>query len=307
MKQIFAAIMLAMGVPQAKIDSLLAMTDEQAKEFKPDEIVKEIGETQRNKLLNDPEFLNAIPEDKVPETTRKKIESGQYARFQNELIEVAMKKLGLKDKEDLTDEDKKSIKGLTEKIARTYLEKNNGSDGLKKLQADLQAALEEKTTLETSLTEKLTNREKELNGEFGSKMVNMLTKLQLSNLDKVKLAVQPGYIATPVLEKLRSKYHLNLNGEEIELKQKDNPALDVIDKAGKKLSFGEALRAVVLEDKLGTEITEEEGGKAGGGRTKVKVDGGSGGGEGGEVEVASYISDKMQSVLDAEAAGEGGK
>src|SRR4051812_22577634 len=92
-------LLAAVGVPDDQITALEGLTAEQLKEWKPDELATTIRGLVKTGLENDPTFLASIPKDKINPAILKEIEKGQYARFQNELVEVATKKLGLEDKD----------------------------------------------------------------------------------------------------------------------------------------------------------------------------------------------------------------
>lgn len=283
-------LMKGLGYSDEQIKSIEEMKPEDAETFKPEEMVTVVQNNLKTKFSNDPEFLATIPEDKLPKTLLKKIESGQYARFQNELVEVATKQLGLEDKE-LTDEDRKSIKGLALKIATTHLQKKGGAEGLQKMQTELSAALQSVETLKDQHKTNLTEELAKVNGTHNAKLIRVLAKVELQGLDDISLAVPANIISDPALQALGEKYLVVLDANEnLDIKQKDNPALDVIDKAGKKVTFNQALKEVVLEKKLGTVKEEEKDPKNG--KKKVIIDGGGDGKEG-VVEVPDYIKNKM--------------
>lgn len=249
-------IFQALGIPQASIDKIEALKEEELKEWKPDEYVGEINTLTKTKLENDPTFLNAIPEDKVPDAIKKKIEKGQYARFQNELFDVA-KKLNLTDK-DISEEDKKSIKGIAEKIAVAYLANNNSTDGLKKMQTDLAEARQQLESANTTWQKKFDDGLAAEKTSWQSKLLRLVFQSTLGSLPKIKLTVPPEYLTDRLFSKMNSQYNLVLgDNEQILLKQKENAALDVIDKAGKKIGISDALREMVIADKVGEEVVED--------------------------------------------------
>ena len=294
-------LMKGLGFSDEQIQAVESLTPEQMKSWKPDdpealkvfnpnELVTHVQTGLKNVLSNDPEFLKNIPEDKINPDILKKIEKGQYARFQNELVEVATKKLGLEDKE-LTEEDRKSIKGLAEKMAVTYLSKKGNVQGLQEMQTKLSEALQNLESMKAQHTENLKTELEKVNGANTAKLIKTLTKVELSGLDGVKLAVGANFIADPVLSSLSSKYAIVLDeNDNLDLKQKANPQLDVLDGTGKKMTFQQALRNAVIENKLGTEEKEEGKDEK---RKKIIVGGGDGGGDGKTELVPSYIADKI--------------
>lgn len=288
-----------LGLGKEQIDTLEAMTPEQLKEWKPDDLVTAVQTNMKNTLSNDPAFLASIPEDKINKDVLKKYEAGQYARFQNELVEVATKKLGLDDKEVLTAEDRKSIKTMTEKIAQAYAVKTGNVDGLKKMQQEKAEALQQLETLKEQHTTNLKTELEKVNGANSAKLIKTLAKVELQSLDGVDFPIDVKFISDPALAALSSKYAVVIDANDnLEIKQKDNVALDVLDKAGKKITFNQALKEVVLENKLAVVRKEDDGG--GDHKKKKIIIGGGEGGEGGDgaLEVPSYIANKIKSNPD---------
>src|SRR4029079_15141549 len=134
-----------------------------------------------------------------------------------------------KDLEQLTAEDRKSIKKTMVKIAELNLSKKNNTEGLKKLQEDYQNALQELEKKDTDWQSKLDTELKKVTDSNGEKLVKFLAQTQLTSLDKVKLNVPASYIVDPVLNKIRGKYSVLLEGEDLVLRKKENPALKVVD------------------------------------------------------------------------------
>lgn len=284
-------LLTTLGLPKEQIDALEALTPETMKEWKPDDMVSAVQTNVKNTLSNDATFLASIPKEKISPAILKEIEKGQYARFQNELVEVATKKLGLEDK-DLTEDDRKSIKGLAEKMATSYLAKNGKGEGLKDMQTKLSEALQGLETLKTQHTENLKTELEKINGANTAKLIKTLAKVELQGLENVKLAVAAGFISDPALAALSSKYAVVMDANDnLDIKQKDNVALDVLDKGGKKITFSQALKEVVIEHKLGSEVVADPLDPK---KKKIIVDGGGDGGEGG-FQVPSYIAEKINS------------
>jgi len=284
-------LMKGLGYSDEQINAVEALTPEQLKDWKPDDLVTTAQTNMKNVLSNDPAFLASIPEDKINKDILKKYEAGQYTRFQKELVEVATKKLGLDEKEVLNDEDKKSIKAMTEKIAHAYATKSGNIEGLKKMQEELGEARQSLDAMKTQHAENLKTELEKVNGANTAKLIKTLTKVELAGLENVKLAVAAGFISDPVLISLSSKYAVVLDdNDQLTLKQKANPELDVMDTAGKKVTFQAALREAVIANKLGTEVKEGEGD---GKKKKVIIDTGGENGEGKVENVPSYIADKI--------------
>jgi len=300
-------LMKGLGISDDEIKAIEALTPDQMKAwaekptdpeslkiFDPSKYVGNVQTGIKTKLSNDPEFLKTIPEDKIDPAILKKYESGQYARFQNELVEVATKKLGLEDK-DLTADDRKSIKVLAEKIAVSYLSKNTKDGSLKEMQTQLQTALQSVETMKTEHTTNLTKALEETNGKHTAKLIKTLTKVELASIDGITLSVGASFISDPVLSALTAKYAVVLDdNDNLVLKQKENPKLDVIDTAGKTVTFQQALKETVVANKLGVvkAADDKDKDKDKDKRNKIIIGGGDGGG--GEIDlVPSYIADKI--------------
>jgi len=291
------AILQALGVSKKDIDAIEALED--LKDWTPDATVEEVRNKIKKVLENDPDFLNSIPEDKIPEPVRKKYETTQYSRFQNELLDAAKKQLGFEDTdlEKLTAEDRKSIKKTMVKIAELNLSKKNNTEGLKKLQDDYQAALQELEKKDTDWQTKLETEVKKVTDTNGEKLMKFLAQTHLTSLEKVKLNVPASYIVDPILNKIRGKYSVLMEGDDLVLRQKENPALKVVDKKGHDVTFMEALRAQVLEDKVGVEDQGQQQQQ----RTRTTVDTSQGSTQQ-EVAVPDYIKNNIDRVAQQEAA-----
>lgn len=282
--------MESLGIPKEQIDAVEALTPEQLKEWKPDPLTDMVRTGLKSTLSNDPDFLASIPADKLNPEILKGIEKGQYARFQNELTEVATKQLGLDGEKDLTPEDRKSIKGLVAKIAAKYLEKNNGTEGLKEMQTKLQDALAQVETLTKAGEEKLKTELEKVNGANTAKLIKTLAKVELSNLDGIELSVSPSLISETILAQISAKYAVVVDdNDNLTIMQKANPTLKVLDAAGKEVTFQQVLKKTVLENKAGVESKIDADPK----KKKVVI----GGGEGGDdqtFEMPSYIANKIK-------------
>jgi len=291
------AILQALGVSKKDIDAIEALED--LKDWTPDVTVEEVRNKIKKVLENDPDFLNSIPEDKIPEPVRKKYETTQYSRFQNELLDAAKKQLGFEDTdlEKLTAEDRKSIKKTMVKIAELNLSKKNNTEGLKKLQDDYQAALQELEKKDTDWQTKLETEVKTVSEKTNEKLMKFLAQTHLTSLEKVKLNVPASYIVDPILNKIRGKYSVLMEGDDLVLRQKENPALKVVDKKGHDITFMEALRAQVLEDKVGVEDQGQQQQQ----RTRTTVDTSQGSTQQ-EVAVPDYIKNNIDRVAQQEAA-----
>lgn len=252
-------VLHSLGMPQDQIDALENMKPEELEQFKPDSYIQSVRDAQKTTLLNDNEFLGSIPDEKIPEATKKKIESGQYARFQNEILETAKKNLGLEETDlaDMTEDERKSIKKMVTKIAEKHLGKKGNVQGLQDMQKQVQELTVKLEKKDTDWQEKLDGELNKVNGSSQNKLVKVLTKAELSSIEDVTLNVPASYVIEPVLAKLTEKYAVVIgDNEELLLKQKANPQLDVMEN-GKILTFSQAVKNVVVAEKLGTAKSEK--------------------------------------------------
>lgn len=293
------SIFKALGIPQDKIDAIEAIKDDD-KDFKPDETVELVNTTMRTKLSNDQTFLDSIDENKIPAKFKKAIESQQYARFLNELMDTYTKDFKL-DPKDLTEEDKKSIRKMAEKMTTLHFTKNNNVEGMQKMQHELSEAKQALTKKDEEYQTKLNDELSKGTEKYSQKLIRTLAQTYLGSLDKIKLNVAPDYIVDRVLQKMgtKAKVILGPNEDGLILKQKDNDKLEYLDeKTGKPISFNDLARVVVLEDKIGLEVKE---GGGPGLKKKVVVDTGDGGGEGDAVEVPGYIEAEINKNIALES------
>lgn len=300
-------LMKGLGLDDATIQKIEGLTPDQLKNWKaddpealkvfnPGEIVTTVQTGMKNVLTNDPAFLSSIPEDKISPDILKKIEKGQYARFQNELEEVAIKKLGL-DKNDLTEDDKKSIKGYVEKLANVYLTKKGNVEGLKEMQTKYSDALQAVEKMKEEHSESLKKELEKVNGANTSKLIKTLAKVELGSLDNIQLAVAPAFVSDTVLAELSAKYSVVLDANDnLVLRQKANPELEVLDSKGGKVTYQQALRELVLEKKLGAEVKPPDP-KNPGKKNRVIIEPGKGD-EGTGDDLPDYISKKIEQQPD---------
>ena len=294
----------ALGLDDATIDSIEKMEADKVKDWDPSEIQTKVKDGYKTQLMNDDEFLKAIPEERFPADLKKKIETGQATRFQNEMKEVAMKKLGLEDKdfEDLKPGQKDSvIKAMVEHIATKHLAKKGNVEGLQKMQEDLRKMTEDLEKKDSDWQAKLDTELEKVNGASSSRLVKAVTRAEIATLDDVDVTVPASYITDQLLARLQAKYTIVLDdNDEPQLRQKGNKELKVMD-GSKEVTFRDALKAQIIADKLGTERKEEGGGGGTGGKKRVVV----GGEHEEEVEgdVPEYIKAKMEKNIKLETKG----
>lgn len=287
-------LLQGIGVDQSIIDEVENLPEDKVGEWSPDKATGAIRSAVETVLLNDNSFLSKLTPEKIPAEVRKQIEAGQLTRFEREIMEVAKKDLGLEDKDfsDMTRGEKDSIvKTMVRHAANKHLAKKGNVEGLREMQgqlSDMTKQLEEKdTNWETKLNTELDK----VNGAANTKVIKAVTRAALATMDGVALNVPPSYITDPILAKLQNNYTIVLDGnDEPQLMDKKNPNLAAMAN-GKVITFAEALRKQVLEDKVGSEKKEED--DKGGGKRTVIIGSGGKTVDVGEI-VPDYIRDKVK-------------
>jgi|GEM_PF-4695835 len=249
-------ILSALGLSKEQIDKLESMTADELKELKVEDFTNPVKSNFQTQFLNDDAFLQSIPEEKTSKDVKKKIESSQYARFMNELKDVA-KEMGI-DFEDLSSEDQKSIKGFYRATQNKALGKAGNSAALVELQNKLSEALAAKTSVETGTDKKIADAVAAESKKYGAKLEKSAIHSVLSNMKG--LTVKPEYIADMVLNKVKDKFTPQFNPDTMsfELKKKDNPVLDVLKADGSKQTFNETVLEILKADELWKEPAKEK-------------------------------------------------
>lgn len=241
-------ILKAFGLSATQIDALENMTADQLATLKVDDYVTPVKAAFQNQFLNDETFLEGIPEEKTSKAVKKNIEKSQYARFMNEMKDIA-KELQI-DFADLSADDLKSIKGFYRETFKKGLSKAGNTQAMVELQDKLSQALGEKTTLEAGVDKKVADAV----AAEGQKYLTRLEKSAITTkLAGIKgLTVKPDYISDRVLGRVREKYEPVFDVETMSFKlmQKGNTALDVLKSDGSKMAFDEAVMDILKADEL---------------------------------------------------------
>lgn len=270
-------VLTAAGVSAEVLAELKALPADAA-DFTIDKYIAPVRTAFETRLENDPEFLKKVNVlEKLPAEVKKSIESGQYGRFMNETKEV-LKAKGFSD-DEIKDMEKLGLKGFLNAGLDGYSKKSGAPEALTKVQTDLANALREKSDLtekQKQLIEEAVNGEKskaDIRFERWA-MTNEINALEGAKIgDKVlKFAVAPSLVSGPIHEGVKAQYAVILNPEteRFELKQKANPQLDVLDAAGKKVTYQQAAVVVAKNLNLVTEVAAE---KTPNPKKTVRVDG----------------------------------
>lgn len=285
-------ILSALGLSQAQIDILENMTPEQLKELKIEDFTGPVKTSFQNQFLNDEGFLENIPEEKTSKKVKKSLESGQYARFMNEMKDAA-KELNI-DFSDLSAEDQKSLKGFFRETFKKGLTKAGNADALIELQGKLQQALSEKTTLETNTEKRVSDAVAAESKKYGAKLEKAGILSILSNIKG--LVVKPEFVADQVLNMVKDKFTPKFNPDTMnfDLKKKDHPDLDVLKTDGSKQTFQETVMDILKTNELWKEPAKE--------KEQPKVDQVSVNGDHTKVNpIPDYIQKTMNAGLQEEA------
>lgn len=279
------SILTSLGIEAAQAQSLL--TDENPDITGAVSAIRANVETQ---IKNDPNFWNGLDEKNIPELYRKKIEGAQYARATNETRLGIMKKFGLNESDyaEIGD-DVKNYGAFLEHTAKLVGNKNNIDP---KLQADL---IEAKKQLEVFENEKPTIEKTfkdKYEAEYNAKVADMLILSSVAGVAGLK--ANASYVSPVVADKLKQQYHLEISGNNIELRQKENHNLKALNSQGtKEISLSEAITAILKSDNMideGTQTNAPRSGTA----TITPVNG--------SLQVSGHISQKMEALLAAEKA-----
>ncbi len=289
-------VLKKLGLPDALIEKLETMTADDLAKMTDDEFTNPVSLAFRTKLENDNDFLTGLTVEKLPDSLKKTLESGQYTRFMKEIEEVATKELHLSP-DAFTDEDRKKLKPFVRKVNEMYVAKNGGAnaEALKTLQQNLQKEMAEKEELKTGAQKLLADQETALKGTYGAKLQKMAGIVKLSK--QAGLKIQPEYALPVILDKMNAKYSVEFDEDkgDFVLKQKANNKLAVLKADGKELTFDEEMTEMLKADKMIEEPkgkTKEEEQK----EQEIRINNGT-------ATVAGYINSKMEADMKAEAAG----
>lgn len=239
-------ILKALGLPAAQIDALETMNETDAANLKVEDYVSPVKAIFQTQFLNDDSFLESIPEEKTSKVVKKNIEKGQYARFMNEMKDVA-KELGI-SYDDLSPEIQTSIKGFYKETVKKAGTKEGSAAALAELQGKLQIALAEKTTLETSTADKISKAVNDATASYSAKLERAATIAAMVG----KTTVPAEYIVDTVIAKIKEVGTPVFNADTMSfaMKQKNNPELDVLKSDGTKTTFTETLDEILKKDNL---------------------------------------------------------
>ena len=234
------------GLPDDQIKALNDLPED-SKDFKPDSFLAPIKSTFENQVKNDPKFYEGLNKENLPKEFIQKLETEQYGRAASIVRQNMLKAVGLAEKDfaDLGDDGKK-IDIFTPAFVKKLSE---GKVGDKELQAKL---IEANTEIE-KLKGEIPTIENKYRGEFESKVSDFtFTQNVLMELASIPgLKVKPSWVSDRIVKDLKSKFAYAVDGDKVELRQKDKPTLKVLtDNGTKELTLTAAINQLLETDDL---------------------------------------------------------
>lgn len=284
--QYIEKLLATLGVPSEKVSEIVNTPDGDVEKINHDDIINGITTNISEKIKNDPVFWSTLDDKNLPTEFLKKVEATQYGRAVNIVRHNLLKNFGMSEKEfdDLGEEAKK-----IEVFSKIFIKKlSEGKINDKQLQEDLISANQKIKELESKpaeIEERLTNEHKE---RSDSEKFDFIV---LSSLSSVKdLKVPPNYIFSKITERLKSLYNYELNGLNVDLRQKENKNLKVlINNGSEEMTLNHAINKMLKEDGL---IDEKNNRSA----NKVEIDVAQGGG----LAVSSHILQRVNTRIKEE-------
>ncbi len=284
-------VLTATGLPADQVKALVELPAD-APEFKTDGYVQPIRTNVETQVKNDPKFYEGINRDNIPKDFLKTLEAEQYGRSANQVRANMLKAVGLTEKDfsELGDEGKK-IDVFTPAFVKKLGE---GKVGSKELQDKLIEANTKIQEMEASAP----TIEKKYQDQYAAKVQDFQVQNGvLATLSAVQGLKAPAkYLAPSILAQLSGKYAFAIDGDNVEIRQKDKPDLKVlVDNGTKPLTLEAAISSILetdgLVDKKKTTTTTT---------TTTKVDTGATG-----LKISSNVNDKINKRLaeDAKAGG----
>ena len=274
----------AAGLEAADLEAIMAIPAEST-EFKPDDYVGKIRTNIETQVKNDPKFWETLDENNVNEGFKKKIEAQQYGRAANIVRQKTLKALGLKEDDfaELSDEEKKNLETFISKAGEKYAS-SKVSD--KQLQADLVEARKKLEDLETEIPTREGKIKQDFESKYNSEKLDFLILAELATVEGLKAPAQ--FLVNTIATELKAENAFVLDGLKANPKQKDNPALDILD-GTKVLSLKDLIVKKLTAHGL-IEVKADPNTPPGKGKVKVDVDPDDKGG----LAISSHILDKIK-------------
>ena len=245
------------GLPDDQIKALNDLPED-SKDFKPDQFIAPIKSTFENQVKNDPKFYEGLNKENLPKEFIQKLETEQYGRSASIVRQNILKTMGMSEKDfsDLGEDGKKLDIFLPAFVKKL----SEGKVGDKELQAKL---IEANTEIE-KLKGQFPEIENKFKGEFESKMNDFAINQSILTI----LASVPGltapakYVSERLIKDLKAKYGFSVEGDSVELRQKEKPTLKILIENGTKeltltAAINQILEADGLVDKKRTTVTTQ--------------------------------------------------
>lgn len=239
-------VLEASGLPADQVKALVELPDDTA-EFKADTYSGAIRTNVETAVKNDPKFYETLNKESIPKEFLKTLEAEQYGRSAAQVRANMLKAVGLAEK-DFADlgEDGKKIDVFTPAFVKKLSE---GKVGSKELQEKL---IEANNKIQEMETEKPT-LEKKYQDQYAEKLndytLNANVLAHLSSVQNLKAPAK--YLRADLVNQLKGKYAFHIDGETVEIRQKDKPDLKVlVDNGTKALTLAQAIDTILEADQL---------------------------------------------------------
>lgn len=278
-------VLEATGLTPDQVKALAELPAEAA-DFKPDEYSGAIRTNVETAVKNDPKFYEGINKESIPKEFLKTIEAEQYGRSANQVRANMLKAVGLTEKDfaELGDEGKK-IDVFTPAFVKKLGEGKVGSKELQEKLIEANNKIQELETEKPNLEKKYQDQATEKINEF---TLNASVLTHLAGAQNLKAPAK--YLRADVVAQLKGKYAFHIDGDNVEIRQKDKPDLKVlVDNGTKPLTLAAAIDAILeadglVEKKNTTKTTT----------TTVAVTTAGGGG----LKISGHVNDKVAKRLE---------
>lgn len=283
-------LLASAGLSPEMVKEVLELPEDKQPEFKPDSYLEAIRTSQETVIKNDPKFWEALDENNVNETLRKKIEAQQYGRASNIARQNVIKALGFKEDDfnDLPDEGRRNFEIFMAKAAEKYAS-SKASD--KQMQAELVEARKKYEELEAALPGREDKIKQEYDAKFNEKVVDLAILTELGSIEGLK--VPANYLLPLLSAKIKAEYGLEVDGFKVNPKQKANPKLDILE-GSKALGLKDLLVKHLKADNLIGEAPPANNGNSGSVQVDVDPDGK------GKLGISSHVMAKIAKNMEAE-------
>ena len=239
-------VLTSTGLPADQVKALADLPDDET-EFKPDPFVAPIRTSVETQVKNDPKFYEGITKESLPKEFLQKLTAENYGATAATVRHHMMKAVGLTEKDfsELGEEGKKM-----EVFTPAFVKKlSDGKVGSKELQEKL---IEANTKIQ-EMEQATPALEKKFADQYAEKLNDhTLNTNVLAHLSSVKELKAPAkYLKADMVNQLKAKYAFHVDGDNVEIRQKDKPELKVlVDNGTKVLTLAAAIDSILDADQL---------------------------------------------------------